>query len=414
MKKTLRFLCCSLCCVLLFSACNRVEQTPSDPVVSDASATPLGPDKDGYWDIDDLVQADVVFPIDGLYGESAESLVQSDSRAIIPVRMAGIQSTSVNVIFYSGGTGIPYLYDKRTGAFSLACRDPLCTHTYDDCIWANCVRFLCGRNAVYFLCSDDTDFDTLYRTDPYGENPQKIYQSDGDQIAYPLVEADDFLYFCAYQYDAETDQILQSCLMRIPTNGGRAEKITDDLSLHYLPMQDKVLYSSKEDNNAYLLSVETGERSLFDSSAYPIALYRDWIYYRKDEGGFYRASANNPADREKVLDHYSGVSPAFCGERIYYLETTLYSQSESFGNYYKYDLYSANLDGSDPTHIRTFETDGIPDRVADILINENMLFIWYKTYKDFQNEFNPKGEREPYRHAIVDLSSGESLAFKNQ
>ena len=142
MKKTLRFLCCSLCCVLLFSACNRVEQTPSDPVVSDASATPLGPDKDGYWDIDDLVQADVVFPIDGLYGESAESLVQSDSRAIIPVRMAGIQSTSVNVIFYSGGTGIPYLYDKRTGAFSLACRDPLCTHTYDDCIWANCVRFL--------------------------------------------------------------------------------------------------------------------------------------------------------------------------------------------------------------------------------------------------------------------------------
>lgn len=410
MKKSFRFLCCALCGVLLFSACSRVGQTPSDSAVSDVSATPVGPDKDGYWDIDDLVQAGVAFPIDGLYGESAETLVQSDSRAIIPVGMAGIQSTSVNVIFYSGGNGIPYLYDKRTGAFSSACRDPLCTHTYDDCIWANCVGyFCCGRNAIYFL---DADFDTLYRADPYGENPQKIYQSDGDRIAYPLVETDEYLYFCAYQYDAETDQTLQSYLMRIPVNGGRAEKITDDLSLHYLPMQDKVLYLSKEDGNAYLLSVETGERSFFDSAAYPIALYRDWIYYKKDEGGVYRVSAKNLAEREKVFDHFRGVSPAFCGERIYYLESTLYSQSESFGNYFKYDLYSANLDGSDPTYIRTFETDGIPDRVVDMLLDGNMLVVKYQTYKDFPNEFNPKGERKPFRHAFIALSTGESLAVK--
>lgn len=402
MKKGFSALCI-LCCVILLSACNQADRISAESIASGVSADISEHEN---RKIDDLVRDGTVFRIDGLYGESDETLISPVSEPIYAGGVTGIWSTPVNILFYVDGSPIPYMYDKQIGTFSYACRDPLCPHY--DCIWAECRgNIYCGNDSLYFVSAPASYDDTIYVGNLYGENLRKLYQSDGNRIDH-LVAEGDFLYFLENLYNEKTDQV-RTRLMRMPINGGRVERILEETTGFFLPMGDKILYVAKNDDNGYLFSLESGEVTLFEPSVIPKAVYKGWLYYNTDHG-FYRASVEDLTVRETVFDHICSI-PVFSADRICYLKSSVYSKTDAFGIYAEYDLYSADLDGSEQTLLLTFETDGIPDYISFFELDGDLLFVTYKTYRDFRNEFNPNGSRLPYRHALVNLATGERISF---
>lgn len=402
----LRILPCVLCFCMLFTACGRTEDTESDS--SSRSEVTYGPDKNGVWDIDDLIQAGVTFPVEGLYGESEETLRQKDPSAIYDRIPTQFQDVPTGVLLYGVGSHLsPYWYDKRTGMFSLACRDPLCEHG-EDCLWAKSYwQTYSSSEHMFFTCwSDDGALDCIYIGDPYGNDVRTLYQGRGNNVGRLIAEGE-FLYFWEDVHKEETDEV-ETILMRVPLKGGSAEQLLTNVA-RYMPMGDKVLYLDQKDLNTYLYTIETGETQAFSDRVLPLAAYQGWVYYYTDDA-FYRVSAEDPDVREKILDHICWCV-AFSGGRMYYLRSSIFSQSEVYGNYIQYDLYSAKPDGSDQTFLMSFATDEIPDEVSNFWVDGNLLMIKYRTYRDFENEFHPVEGRNKYSQALIDLSTGERISF---
>lgn len=396
-------LLCMLCCLALLSACNRTVEYPEESSTPEVSR---GPDKYGRWSIDDLVQGEIAFPIEGLYGQTEETLKQNYPAAIYEFQSITMVDTPLNALIYGVGSElIPYLYDKRTGTFSLACNDPLCTH--ENCIWSQSYfQTYAGSDRLFFTLWSDEALDTIYDSDLYGNNLHKLYQSDGNNVGRLTAEGE-YLYFLEDLHDKELDAV-KKLLIRVPLNGGPAEKVIENV-VFYMPLGDKILYVDQEDTHCYLYTVETGKKVLFEQTAHPVATYQGWLYYYTDDA-FYRVSLENLEEREKIFDHICQCL-IFSENRIYYLRRSHFSESEEYGNYWKYDLYAANLDGSAPTYIHAFETDGIPDRVSWMWGDGKMLIFKYQSYLDFENEFNPNFNllNHPHHYTLLDLSTGEQI-----
>lgn len=427
----LLFLCaaCVLALPLFATACDRTEDPDLPSRAEVSSEETYAPDKNGVWYMQDLMALDYEFPIEGLYGKPREALTQTDDPAIFALRDAGEGlDTDAGILFALGRNPVPVpiLYDKTTGRFSLACTDPLCGHdTSDGCIWARSFTGSISRGGdrLLFMVSQ-TDGETIsgqiFSGDLAGNDLREMYQSSG--YIGSMTRCGDYLFFAEDRFDPESGGVVHP-LLRISVNGGSAEQVLLDAQYSimtlFLPFDAgrSVLYMDPEDDGCYFVTVETGEKTLFGSGVFPFAVYRGWIYYNAEDG-LYRASEENIGVREKVLDEclYYSSDCCFVGDRMYYLRQTVFSESEMFGEYHQYALYSAALDGSDATFLMDFLTDDIPDKISSIWTDGRLLLVGYWPYWDFQNEFHPvfkpqSGGQNPRTISLIDLSAGEKLLF---
>lgn len=448
--KQIRLLSVLLCLVLLLSACNRTVGDPPSPNEESTESVPQ-PNELGVWYMRDLMKMEYAFPIEGLYGESYETLLQTDAPAIYSSNLHslgwGILDTGTSLLLQLGRTGLPTQYDKSSGRFSSVCHDPLCTHQPGECIWGEPYRFVYRneQSLLYALCPtknmeavygyEGASFQ-LWVSDLQGDGLRMLYESDGREIDRPIL-CGKYVFFVEHDVDPETDKIY-SRLLRIPLDGGRAEVIFPKLqedTLFYLPLNqgEQVLYIlyenlDREDENStvynssksYLYTVKTGEQTLFGEGFFPDANYRGWIYY-STEDGYYRAPETDLEHAERVFDESAGTYHYFfCGDRIYYLKQSVFSESETYGKYFRNDIYSAALDGTDETLFMQFQTDGIPDHVFEFCTDGKLLLTEYQTYLDSENEFqpvfvpeSPYSNQNPYTCALIDLSTGERLLFSS-
>lgn len=397
MKYFRSFFAILLCLMLFLSAC--AQEDIDD--LSDDSGNPYQPEKNGYWDLNDLVWGEIEFPVEGLYGVPHETLLQAE-RPVRPDQIGTVVDLPGYFLFelIRSGCPVPFVYDKSTGRFSYACADPLCTH--GSCIWSGHPFYYHDGDELFLVRMELNGGYTIYSCGIHGENPRKLYES-ADRPA-DLIRDGDYLYF-----------LENSELMRLRIFSRTSKKLLSNV-WDMLPLGDCLLYVDAEDEKCYFYDIETGEKTLFEESCYLVAVHGGWIYYGVD-GVLYRASQEDPSAREQVLTGYSRLCIA--GDRLYYARSEVFSESEEFGAYFRYRICSAALDGSDEKPVWDLEryaTDGIPVSVQQMYTDGKLLHIEYQTYRDFKNQYYPTfgefpGERGDLYELFIDLSTGEELPF---
>ena len=428
--KRIRFLSWTLSLCLLFSAtaCNRMED-PDLPSETESVSGPREPDKHGVWYMEDLIALDRGFSVEGLYGKPSETLKRTDQPASYQNAIGGALDTGAEIYLTLNHSlmALPIVYNKSAGTFSLACVDPLCEHDSENCIWNGSSIFPGGDKLIFVMHNDtpESSWEGLYVCDLTGSDPQKVYENNGEGMINFKARSGDYLFFSEGRFDPEQgDTYVHYPLLRIPIDGGDAEIVMEDTSYHqYLAFDEgrKLLDVDPEDENCYIYDIKTEKRTLFGSGIIPYAVYEGWIYYIAEDG-LYRALEPQPDWNMKVLGNeaYSRWDTRFSGYRMYYLHKTVFSESETYGTYYQYELYSAGLNGGDRQLIRTFEgDDGIPVRVHDFWTDGKLLLVNYEQYWNFKNEFNPKfsgtaaSSSRPTTYALIDLSTGEQVLFSS-
>lgn len=408
------------CLLLSFAACGRTEGPDlSDPAESAAKIPE--PDEQGVWYMEDLIKIDYPFPVEGLYGQPQEELKQTIGFANYQSNIKSALDTGTGVLLSLNHLymGLPVLYNKSAGSFSLACPDPLCDHSGDSCLWGVCGIYPAGDQLLFV----DRETSAVYLTDLAGSNPRRVYEDTETGVVTP-VRCGDYLFYTASRNDPEQGTVWAHPYLRIPLDGGDAEVIMQDGEYVYpLPFDEgrKVMYIDPSDENCYIYDIKKQEKTLFGSGILPYALYNGCIYYTAEDG-FYRVPEGSLDWRRKVLDDrfINNDEVCFVGYRLYYLHKTVFSESEQFGVYYQWELYSSTLGGDDQQLIRTFEgEDGIPATVRAFWTDGNYLLVNYEQYWNYKNEFNPhyKGSasssNQPTTYAMIDLSTGEQVLFSS-
>lgn len=351
---------------------------------------------DCTWD--EIMQSGIAFRVEGLYGQSPEALSAREKARNFSVTGFYAYLDTDLYLFFREGLGVPFVYDKGNGTVTFACRDETCSHT--DCIWAKAgTQVYSGGDVLFFYLGDE---ETVYAGDMYGENLRALYTSDEGHLY-------GFFHVGAYLYMLEDIPVMIDGVqnstnrwLRIPVNGGNAEALEEAPGSLTNPttLEDFCLYYY-------------GDRGK--------VLYGEWLYYIELVGEWepdkpntlWRMSRYDRSVREPLFECADDTTLHFSGDTMYILEKTPYSKSYEFGTYYAWNLYTADLQGNDKTFRMTFETDGIPDKIEDLRIDGNLLYLRYRTYLDFRNEYCPRGATGETHTMLVDLSNDRRILFGN-
>ena len=370
-----------------------------------------------YCTWDEVMKSGTAFRVNGLYGQSPEAL--SARERVWEIGEAGLYSyleTDLCLYFREGlsveGLSIPFVYDKESGSIALACRVSMCSHT--DCIWAKAgTHVYSGGDAVIFYLRDEY---AICAGDMYGENLRTLYENIGSSF-YGFYRVGNDLYVKETRtIYVDGVQDFATRMLRIPIDGGEPEPLED--GTYPLLMTDEFDLYYHEDGY-YLRNRGMGNEKRLPDGAYPMVIYEEWLYYTEMFGEWEpdkpdtlcRMSLYDTSAQETLFDCTDNMTMRFSEDHIYILEKTPYSRSYAFGTYYEWKLYTADLQGKNKQLRMTFETDGIPDLIEDLQVDGNLLYLRYRTYLDFPNEFCPSVWTGEVRTMLVDLSDDRRIRF---
>lgn len=370
-----------------------------------------------YCTWDEVMKSGTAFRVNGLYGQSPEAL--SARERVWETSGAGLYSyleTDLYLYFREGmnadGLSVPFVYDKESGNIALACRASMCSHT--DCIWAKAgTHVYSGGDAVIFYVRDEC---AIYAGDMYGENLRTLYENIGSSFyGFYLVGNDLHVRETRTVY-VDGVQDIASRMLRIPLDGGEPEPLEEDM--YSLLMTDEFdLYYNMD--GYYLRNRSMGNEKRLPDGAHPMVIYGEWLYYTMMFGEWEpdkpstlcRTSLYDASAQETLFECTDDMTMRFSEDHIYILEKTPYSRSYAFGVYYEWKLYTADLQGKNKKLRMTFETDGIPDLIEDLRVDGNLLYLRYRTYLDFPNEFCSSSWTGEVRTMLVDLSDDRRIRF---
>ena len=342
MKKVLVIV---LAMVFLLTACaERIPESTLEESIKDVSQAPTG-------------SFDQPFLVTDLAGSTQEELFAYRQSAIYYNDAMMERALHTPYVIYLK-TDAPTLlsYDKATGAFASACRDPLCDH--ESCLWGSGDMFLyCGTDGLFFLL-DNGKGQIIYSTDFFGGDIKKRYEST-DCLSH-LVQEEEYLYFLQEGVGEETDSTVGT-VVRLNLQDGKTEDLLTMEGLYYfMPLGGKILYMG--DGGHSLYDPVTGETVPYgDEDLIPLLLYGEHLYYQK-AGTLYR-KGNYGMGNEETMYEKAPSELFFDGQTVYFYgaDNVIYKTTADFSQvevYYK------------P------ETDS---RISDVAIHGNLLFYTYTT-----------------------------------
>lgn len=303
-------------------------------------------------------------------------------------------------------------YNKLTGHFSHACHDVLCNH--DSCLFSPENKVFAGQKHLFFI-SELSD-EGYFVSDLDGSGAKKL-----------SIPKDAELY-------SDTEKGLY---------WGKAE-LVDDKVLYSLWLYDYASGENKRlaepaENAAYYVVGDTAY--LHDYSA--LVLYRfskdyskktkmaDDITYLSDFGGsLYDYHAETGVLRKLDGDRMVTVAqiPSMCdwwvSEGYVYYCCADSSYMESYKNdaeLYEYlteynptcgNVYRVREFGDTPELVFHGSHDGKPDLIDHIFADGEVLYIQYRDYENFSNNF--ADERGQKGLVILDSSTGEFIDITNE
>lgn len=327
------------------------------------------------------------FPVSGFASQSQDELLRTYPYAIYPDdrAMQRALDTPLAVYINTGNEVVLRSYDKITGNFSVACRDPLCDH--ETCLWGCAGKSMyCGSDGLFFLVRGDTET-VLYRTDFFGNDVKELYRS-GDTLSH-VVQEGQTVYFLAEGED-ETSGNLVGRVLRLDLTDSGAETVLSGEGLSsFLPMNGRILYyDGKTGENYRLLNPQTGEDIPYASSdILPLALYGEDFYYRV-ENSLCRKSDYGLGDEEVLLRDTKPSELLFGGDGVCFLNADN-------------EIYRAD---GDFAHAEKIYTAPVEENIWNVILDRNLLFYTYTV-----------GNGASRRHFFVfaDLKTGETLQIEN-
>lgn len=296
------------------------------------------------------------FPITGLEGKRGEELLDGHPHIIYYNDSPLEKVLYTPVVMYQKVSGMETLlaYDKATGVFASACRDPLCDH--ELCLWGSAGNFIYkGKDGLFFLL-DREDGQAIYSTDFYGDGGVKRYEST-DFLSH-LVQEGEYLYFLQEGLSPETGNTVGT-VIRLNLKNGETESLVSMEGLcYFMPMGGKLLYAAGEGHRLY--DPVTKESTPYgDCHLLPVLLYGEYLYYQK-ESTLYRRGEYGMGNEELL---YEGT----LSELLFDGDTVYFYSSENV-------IYKTTPDFAEVERFYTPETDF---RISHVQIHGNLLYYSY-------------------------------------
>lgn len=327
------------------------------------------------------------FPVAEFASQSQDELLRTYPYAIYlnDRMMQSALDTPLALYIKTGDDVVLRSYDKITGNFSVACRDPLCDH--ENCLWGSAGKSIyCGSDGLFFVVREETG-SALYRTDFFGNDVKELYRS-GDLLSY-IVQEGQTVYFFAEGEDEASGELVGR-VMKLELDGSEPETVLSGKgNLYFMPLHGKILYADGETGGSYrLLDPQTGEEVPYaDSDILPLALSGEDFYYKSGDALCRRADYG--LGDEEVLPAETKLSELFFNsDGVYFLngDNEIYQADRDFTNVVK--IYTAQVESA----------------IWNVIVDRDLLFYTYTT---------GNGPSRKHFFVFADLKTGETLEIEN-
>ncbi len=304
-------------------------------------------------------------------------------------------------------------YDKQDGTFSYACPDALCPH--ETCLFGSEYKIYAGDRHLFFqpLFGENGKAQYFYCTDLDGNGIKQIAVTTDCEL---LCETDKGLYYQQTVLDGET---YKNALWLYDLASEKSVRLTEEGELWYFYVQNDTVY--RHDALALTLSV------LSDDCTQETVLARDVTAVYPFDGNLYL----HDTQKNEICKITNGtLTHAFdtdgiefeiwcvSGGDLYYTcldRDFIESQAEnkklySYLNQYNLScgrIYRMEEGTSDAKAVYAGAHDGIPDLIYNFFADGDVLYIEYRDYKSFKNNYNT--ERHHAGIVIADADTSRYL-----
>lgn len=400
MKKTCLVICLLSLLMLLLCACTAdFSATESDLLPEELSQPQAFDIFAQRFSVTDS-KHDLGGRIVGMRGQFGCFETQTPSRV-----MFCYQTDSMNA-------GMLLAYDKANGTFSHACPDALCAH--ENCLFNGSYKIFAGERHLFFLPLFGGDGKAQYYTctDTDGNGLKQLSLTTDCEL---LCETEKGLYYSQTTLDGET---YKTALWLYDFASETNAKLTEDGELWYFYVLDGTVYL--HDSLSLTLSVfsdDLTERNVLAEGVTAVYPFDGALYLHDTQAN--------------MLDKVSGgtVSHAFdtrgiefetwcvSGGYLYYTcrDDAFIESQKGDAKLYKYlntynlscgRIYRKAEGASDAESVYAGTHGGIPDQIQNFFADGNVLYIEYRDYKSFKNNYNT--ER---RHAGIVIADADTGAF---
>ncbi len=301
-------------------------------------------------------------------------------------------------------------YDKLTGDFSYACHDILCTH--DSCLFSQGKKVFSGTNHLFFISDHGGE---CYISDPDGSNVVKLPIPEDAEL---YSDTDKGLFWGKTEL---VDQRVLYSLWFYDYSSGKSEQLAEPLeNVIYYVVGDKVYLHDMVTLTLYGFSADFSRKTEIADDVTYLSNFGGSLYdYNYNTGVLQKLQGNKMvtvAKLSSVGDYW--VSAGY----IYYCRADL-SQIESYKDddeMYEYlsrynqtcgNVYRIKEFGDTPELVYHGSHDGKPDLIDNIFADGEVLYIQYRDYNGFPNNFSK--ERGNKNLVIFDVTTGESIDITN-
>ncbi len=404
MKKT--FFIYSLCLVLFLSSCTSN--------ISDSKSTDMNDDTNSIFDISSAKFISAYYQSQGEFG--LNSII--DDSAIIGFRgIYGmlLQANTPTRMLINCATGkfqwTVFEYNKLTGDFKNACHDEGCDH--DNCLFLPQNRIFASKSHIFYI--SDTNDKYLYMSDINGNDQSEtkipktaILHSETENGIYWEKETSggSTMHYSLWLYDFSTQ---------------KSKKLTGDFkNAVFFVINDTAYMQDTVNHTLYRFSEDFSDKTLIAGDITYISKFNGSLYdYNYDTNILTKLENDTMVAVAEIPDmHDWWISDGY----IYYLcSDTTYIDAEKDDKIHEYlseynrtcgNIYRVKEKSKTHELVYHGSHNGIPDRIDNIYADGEVLYIQYRSYENFPNNYC--SARGITGLVITDTTTGESIDINNE
>jgi len=303
-------------------------------------------------------------------------------------------------------------YDKRDGTFSYACPDALCDH--ERCLFGGSYKLLAGERHLFFQpLFGDGSASHYYCTDTDGNGLKQLSVTTDCTL---LCETEKGLYYEQTVLDGQT---YLTSLWLYDFSDGTSVRLTEEGELWYFYVLDGTVYL--HDSVALTLSVfseDLTKQVVLTEGVTAVNVFDGALFLYDVQNGTIRKVVGDTVETAYNAQGIEFDLWCISGGFLYYTcrDGAFIESQKDDAKLYRYlstynlpcgRIYRMREGQSDAELVYAGTHDGIPDQIHAFFASGNMLYIEYRDYKSFKNNYNT--ERHQAGIVIADAETGAFL-----
>lgn len=304
-------------------------------------------------------------------------------------------------------------YGKQDGTFSYACPDALCKH--ETCLFSGTYKLFAGDRHIFYqpMFGEHGKAQYYYCTDTDGNGITQISVMTDCKL---LCETEKGLYYMQTTLDGET---YKTALWLYDFAGGESVKLTEEGELWEFYVLDDTVYLHDTLNlTLSVLSKDLTEQTLLAENVTAVYTFDGALYLHDTQ-----TETIGKISGDTVLPAFdtSGIEfGIWCisGGDLYYTchDRNFIESQKDDAKLYRYlsgynlscgRIYRMQEGTRDAELVYAGEHGGIPDLIQNFFADGNVLYIEYRDYKSYKNNYNT--ERRKAGLMLADADTGAFL-----